>query len=78
MGQDDPPLGQEQLDPKNGVSHHRWCARCLLFPLDVDECAEGRSQCGPFTLCLNVPGSYRCECRSGYRPAEDGQACVRK
>ncbi|NXV31096.1 NID2 protein, partial [Rissa tridactyla] len=43
---------------------------------DVDECAEGLSQCGPFTLCLNVPGSYRCECRSGYRLAEDGQACV--
>ncbi|NWS63864.1 NID2 protein, partial [Chunga burmeisteri] len=43
---------------------------------DVDECAEGLSQCGPFTVCLNAPGSYRCECRSGYRPAEDGQACV--
>ncbi|KAM6255307.1 nidogen-2 [Spheniscus humboldti] len=43
---------------------------------EVDECAEGLSQCGPFTICLNVPGSYRCECRSGYRPAEDGQACV--
>ncbi|XP_050752742.1 nidogen-2 isoform X1 [Gymnogyps californianus] len=43
---------------------------------DVDECTEGLSQCGPFTVCLNVPGSYRCECRSGYRPAEDGQACV--
>ncbi|NXU23591.1 NID2 protein, partial [Thalassarche chlororhynchos] len=43
-----------------------------------DECAEGLSQCGPFTVCLNVPGSYRCECRSGYRPAEDRQACVRK
>ncbi|NXW52032.1 NID2 protein, partial [Nyctiprogne leucopyga] len=43
---------------------------------DVDECAEGLSQCGPFTICLNVPGSYRCECRSGYRPAEDGQVCV--
>ncbi|XP_053836223.1 nidogen-2 isoform X2 [Vidua macroura] len=43
---------------------------------DVDECAEGLSQCGPFSVCLNVPGSYRCECRSGYRPAGDGQACV--
>ncbi|XP_068005190.1 nidogen-2 isoform X1 [Melanerpes formicivorus] len=43
---------------------------------DVDECTEGLSQCGAFTICLNMPGSYRCECRSGYRPAEDGQACV--
>ncbi|NXK92409.1 NID2 protein, partial [Formicarius rufipectus] len=43
---------------------------------DVDECAEGLSQCGPFTVCLNVPGSHRCECRSGYRPAGDGTGCV--
>ncbi|NXR68438.1 NID2 protein, partial [Rhadina sibilatrix] len=43
---------------------------------DVDECAEGLSQCGPFSVCLNVPGSYRCECRGGYRPAGDGRACV--
>ncbi|NXI32223.1 NID2 protein, partial [Sterrhoptilus dennistouni] len=43
---------------------------------DVDECSEGLSQCGPFSVCLNVPGSYRCECRGGYRPAGDGQACV--
>uniref|UniRef100_A0A8U7NHW7 Nidogen 2 n=1 Tax=Corvus moneduloides TaxID=1196302 RepID=A0A8U7NHW7_CORMO len=42
----------------------------------VDECSEGLSQCGPFSVCLNVPGSYRCECRGGYRPAGDGQACV--
>ncbi|OXB64072.1 hypothetical protein ASZ78_001692, partial [Callipepla squamata] len=43
---------------------------------DVDECEEGLGQCGPFSVCLNVPGSYRCECRSGYRPAEDGHGCV--
>ncbi|NXC89442.1 NID2 protein, partial [Cercotrichas coryphoeus] len=43
---------------------------------DVDECAEGLSQCGPFSVCLNVPGSFRCECRGGYRLAGDGQACV--
>uniref|UniRef100_A0A8C5NK91 Nidogen 2 n=1 Tax=Junco hyemalis TaxID=40217 RepID=A0A8C5NK91_JUNHY len=44
---------------------------------DVDECSEGLSQCGPFSVCLNEPGSYRCECRGGYQPAGDGQACVR-
>ncbi|NXL25057.1 NID2 protein, partial [Setophaga kirtlandii] len=43
---------------------------------DVDECSEGLSQCGPFSVCRNVPGSYRCECRGGYQPAGDGQACV--
>ncbi|XP_071601251.1 nidogen-2 isoform X2 [Heliangelus exortis] len=43
---------------------------------DVDECSEGLSHCGPFTTCRNEPGSYRCECRGGYRLAEDGQTCV--
>uniref|UniRef100_A0A8C9L469 Nidogen 2 n=1 Tax=Serinus canaria TaxID=9135 RepID=A0A8C9L469_SERCA len=43
---------------------------------DVDECTEGLGQCGPFSVCLNAPGSYRCECRGGYQPAGDGQACV--
>uniref|UniRef100_A0A803VAG5 Nidogen 2 n=1 Tax=Ficedula albicollis TaxID=59894 RepID=A0A803VAG5_FICAL len=43
---------------------------------DADECAEGLSRCGPFSVCLNVPGSFRCECRGGYRPAGDGRACV--
>lgn len=68
-----PPQGWEQSEPKNGIVP--WCPPLLL---DVDECAEGLSQCGPFTICLNAPGSYRCECRSGYQPAGDGQACVRK
>ncbi|KFU84570.1 Nidogen-2, partial [Chaetura pelagica] len=42
---------------------------------DVDECAEGLSHCGPFSACLNEPGSYWCECH-GYRPAGDGYSCV--
>ncbi|NXT60378.1 NID2 protein, partial [Chaetops frenatus] len=57
--------------PAGYRGHGRGCR-------DVDECAEGLSQCGPFSVCLNGPGSYRCECRSGYRPAGDGRACVRK
>ncbi|NXJ85897.1 NID2 protein, partial [Trogon melanurus] len=71
-----PQVGSSQT-PKMGMSHHCWGARCLsLLLADVDECAEGLSQCGPFAVCLNAPGTYRCECRDGYRPAEDGQACV--
>ncbi|NXC33671.1 NID2 protein, partial [Campylorhamphus procurvoides] len=55
--------------PAGHRRHGRGCR-------DVDECAEGLSQCGAFTVCQNMPGSYRCECRSGYQPAGDGQACV--
>ncbi|XP_075782312.1 nidogen-2 [Pelodiscus sinensis] len=43
---------------------------------DIDECAEGAGRCGPRSVCVNAPGSYRCECPSGYRLAADRQACV--
>lgn len=78
VGQDIPCQPRNSQTLKMGVSHHHRGARCLLLSLDVDECSEGLSQCGPFSVCLNVPGSYRCECRGGYQPAGDGQACVRK
>ncbi|NXA34853.1 EGFL7 protein, partial [Eudromia elegans] len=40
---------------------------------DVDECARRSHGCGQ--LCANVPGSYRCSCRAGFRLATDGRAC---
>lgn len=74
--------GRSTQPPKRAVwgvpHHHHRGSQHLPFPTDVDECGEGLSQCGPFSVCLNTPGSYRCECRSGYRLAEDGHACVRK
>lgn len=78
VGQDFPCQATSGQTMQTRVSHHHRGARCLLLSPDVDECAEGLSQCGPFSVCLNVPGSYRCECQGGYRPAGDGQACVRK
>uniref|UniRef100_A0A7M4F0X5 Nidogen 2 n=1 Tax=Crocodylus porosus TaxID=8502 RepID=A0A7M4F0X5_CROPO len=44
--------------------------------MDIDECAEGESHCGPFSVCLNSLGSYRCECQHGYRLADDRRTCV--
>ncbi|XP_014375969.1 nidogen-2 [Alligator sinensis] len=44
--------------------------------MDIDECAEGESRCGPFSVCLNSLGSYRCECQHGYRLTDDRRTCV--
>ncbi|XP_067895206.1 uncharacterized protein nid2a isoform X2 [Heterodontus francisci] len=45
---------------------------------DIDECADNSShECGEHTNCINVPGSYGCECQHGYEILEDGNTCVR-
>ncbi|XP_005996047.1 nidogen-2 [Latimeria chalumnae] len=43
---------------------------------DVDECTEGLNRCGSYSICINFPGSYRCECQSGYELAADRQTCT--
>nr|XP_043905348.1 nidogen-2 isoform X2 [Solea senegalensis] len=43
---------------------------------DVDECAEGSSPCSAHAQCVNLPGSHRCQCQSGYEFGFDGRTCV--
>ncbi|KAK1158759.1 nidogen-2-like [Acipenser oxyrinchus oxyrinchus] len=43
---------------------------------DLDECAEGLSSCGSHSLCVNLQGSHRCECQSGYHFTVDGRTCI--
>ncbi|XP_075905464.1 nidogen-2 isoform X12 [Nelusetta ayraudi] len=43
---------------------------------DVDECAEGLAPCGAHAQCVNLPGSHRCQCQSGYELGFDGRTCV--
>lgn len=40
----------------------------------MDECAIEKP-CGQ--LCINLPGSYRCHCRTGFQLQQDGQSCRR-
>lgn len=58
------------------------CVSCLSFSLcchlaDIDECSSGENLCQRNADCLNIPGSYRCECSSGYKLSPSG-ACVGK
>uniref|UniRef100_A0A8D3EE43 Nidogen 1 n=1 Tax=Scophthalmus maximus TaxID=52904 RepID=A0A8D3EE43_SCOMX len=43
---------------------------------DVDECRENLWLCGSNAVCSNQPGSFRCECESGFTFASDGRTCV--
>lgn len=45
---------------------------------DIDECAESLTSCGAHSQCVNLPGSHRCQCQSGFEFAFDGRTCVGK
>lgn len=46
------------------------------FCLNVNECATGFHRWGPNSVCVNLVGSYRCECRSGYEFADNQHTCI--
>lgn len=46
---------------------------CLV---DVDECQNSLHRCGEDQLCNNLPGSYRCECQTGYQYDSFRRMCV--
>ena len=48
----------------------------LFFYLDLDECSEGLDNCGIHARCINVVGSYLCECENGY--IGNGTSCLGK
>ncbi|KAJ8392450.1 hypothetical protein AAFF_G00075750 [Aldrovandia affinis] len=42
---------------------------------DIDECRESPQICGRNAICINQPGSHRCECVEGFQFAGDGLTC---
>uniref|UniRef100_A0A452SRD9 Nidogen 2 n=1 Tax=Ursus americanus TaxID=9643 RepID=A0A452SRD9_URSAM len=69
-----------QCHPGAGVDYTCECASGYQGDgrgcVDVNECAAGSHRCGPNSVCINLLGSYRCECRSGYEFADDRHTCV--
>uniref|UniRef100_A0A7M4EQJ7 Protein kinase C-binding protein NELL1 n=1 Tax=Crocodylus porosus TaxID=8502 RepID=A0A7M4EQJ7_CROPO len=47
---------------------------------DIDECAEGIIECHNHSRCVNLPGWYHCECRSGFHDngtySPSGESCI--
>ena len=46
-----------------------------VFIQDVDECADDMNLCRENAICVNTPGSYYCECPTGYRLTQNLFAC---
>uniref|UniRef100_A0AC34GM18 EGF-like domain-containing protein n=1 Tax=Panagrolaimus sp. ES5 TaxID=591445 RepID=A0AC34GM18_9BILA len=51
--------------------------KCDCFPgfkgngfecTDVDECADNLSQCPKYSRCVNLPGTFFCNCTTGFMP----------
>ncbi|XP_052809767.1 uncharacterized protein LOC128238182 isoform X2 [Mya arenaria] len=43
---------------------------------DINECDnETLNECQPKGICINVPGSYNCECTEGFKLSNDGRQC---
>uniref|UniRef100_A0A1S4K5J7 EGF-like domain-containing protein n=2 Tax=Culex quinquefasciatus TaxID=7176 RepID=A0A1S4K5J7_CULQU len=34
--------------------------------VDIDECRMDAHVCGPSAMCINTPGSFRCDCEAGF------------
>lgn len=55
---------------------------CVFVSSDIDECAEGLIECHNHSRCVNLPGWYHCECRSGFHDNGsyllDGRSCIGK
>ncbi|XP_063804473.1 nidogen-2 [Pseudophryne corroboree] len=69
-----------QCQPGAGLNYTCVCASGYQGDgtdcTDVDECDVRLANCGQNTQCLNLPGSYRCECLPGHTFSADGQSCI--
>ena len=45
-----------------------------MLSSDNNECTDGSSKCHVDANCINLPGSYKCTCKSGY--TGDGNSCT--
>ncbi|KEP64123.1 UNVERIFIED_CONTAM: calcium binding egf domain-containing protein [Hammondia hammondi] len=45
--------------------------------VDINECATGNNDCDTrTTVCVDLPGSYKCECKPGFLTAPNGRTCL--
>lgn len=42
---------------------------------DINECAENPNLCQN-GYCVNLPGTYKCDCYDGFKSSYDGKQCI--
>ncbi|KAG2463812.1 FBN2 protein, partial [Polypterus senegalus] len=55
--------------------HHMKYKKAFVHITDIDECNNGDILCQRNANCINIPGSYRCECSPGFKLSPTG-ACI--
>jgi hypothetical protein len=68
-----PGHGQEQKKNSRGLRPPQPGPLTPLCPADVDECEAG-DICDN-GICTNTPGSFQCQCLSGYHLSRDRSHC---
>ena len=71
----------EQCPPPNSPEHHVLCQGGVDVNgtiVDINECEVYPEICGPHGQCVNVDGSFRCDCDTGYKEQRtaNGVVCV--
>lgn len=55
-----------------------WGMKCINLSFtsitDINECTGGSADCGPGAECINLNGSFACQCRAGFQEA--GNNCT--
>ena len=46
---------------------------CVFVSSDKNECTDGTAKC--IQTCINTPGSFHCECNTGFVLNSDGATC---
>uniref|UniRef100_A0A2C9K992 EGF-like domain-containing protein n=1 Tax=Biomphalaria glabrata TaxID=6526 RepID=A0A2C9K992_BIOGL len=62
-----------QCHPNNTATCDYFNGRCTCnlgwtgydCSIDIDECAQDPFRCPNYSLCVNLPGSYECQCKDG-------------
>lgn len=50
--------------------------KCFSHFSDYDECSNKEYECQRHTTCVNVDGSYKCQCKQGF--FHSGPYCIGK